>query len=229
MAFTRSYPKKLTEVFGAALGGGLILAAVAGSLSAPAMAAECSDADLSLSQYDKIQIGLPKSDLLSLYPCAADVSTYTDTASRMHEVLTWTSGERSISVSVDLVDSNVLTKNAYGLKPSAPQQQAAIDKHVSKPCAAKVASAVEPSLRVWRLSAGLPVSKQFGDWARRADWGFDWRPPKTWLVPADLEIRGSFDAAISQAVQMLYDQGKPIRLHIWEGNCYAEVINADTK
>lgn len=82
---------------------------------------------------------------------------------------------------------------------------------------------------VWTLSAGLPIHTQLNEWAQRAGWSFAWRPERTWLVPADATFTGSFDKAISAVIQALFDQGKGVRLALWEGNKFAEVTDVNVR
>ena len=81
----------------------------------------------------------------------------------------------------------------------------------------------------WSLSAGKTLHEQLAAWAERAGWSFAWRPEKGWLVPADATFTGTFDVAIEKVVKMLYSQGKPVRLELWEGNRFAEIIDVNVK
>lgn len=83
--------------------------------------------------------------------------------------------------------------------------------------------------RVWVLEAGRPIHLQLEEWAKEANWDFKWHPEKGWLVPARKEFTGTFDRAIEEVIEGLYSQGKPVRLVIWEGNNFAEVINVDAR
>lgn len=87
----------------------------------------------------------------------------------------------------------------------------------------------QPSAGAWTLQAGRPIHVQFADWARTAGWTFEWRLEKSWIVPAAAQFPGSFDEALSQAVEALHAQGKPVRLILWEGNRFAEIVDVDAK
>lgn len=81
----------------------------------------------------------------------------------------------------------------------------------------------------WSLSAGKTLHEQLAAWAERAGWSFAWRPTKSWLVPADATFTGTFDEAIEKVAETLYGQGKPVRLVLWEGNRFAEIIDVNIK
>lgn len=78
---------------------------------------------------------------------------------------------------------------------------------------------------MWQLKAGLPIHTQIESWAKQAGWTFSWKAKKSWVVPANTEFGGEFDAAVEAVVKTLYQQGKPLTLKIWEGNKVAEVID----
>ena len=95
------------------------------------------------------------------------------------------------------------------------------------------AAATQPTLKpmptIWPLEADQPIHKQFAEWARSAGWRFEWRLDKSWFVPAATQFSGTFDQALSEAVESLYAQGKPVRLILWEGNRFAEIVDVDAK
>lgn len=81
----------------------------------------------------------------------------------------------------------------------------------------------------WALQPDTPIHLQFADWARLAGWTFEWRLQKSWLVPAATQFTGTFDEALAQAVEALHAQGKPVRLILWEGNRFAEIVDVDAR
>jgi hypothetical protein len=48
-------------------------------------------------------------------------------------------------------------------------------------------------------------------------------------VPADASFGGTFDEALAKVVQALYDQGKGVKLILWEGNKFAEVVDVNVR
>lgn len=89
-----------------------------------------------------------------------------------------------------------------------------------------VAAEAAPAKVVWRLVGGLPIHTQLEAWAKSAGWSFAWKSRRSWLVPADTEfVNVAFDAAVEEVVRTLYQQGKPVRLELWEKNRVAEVVD----
>jgi len=79
----------------------------------------------------------------------------------------------------------------------------------------------------WQLRRGLPVHTQLLTWAERSGWTLTWKPRVSWLVAADVEFNGNFEQALTEVVEGLFFEGKPIRLVMWEGNRLAEVVPSD--
>jgi len=79
----------------------------------------------------------------------------------------------------------------------------------------------------WQLRRGLPVHTQLLTWAERSGWTLTWKPRVSWLVAADVEFNGNFEQALTDVVEGLFFEGKPIRLVMWEGNRLAEVVPSD--
>ena len=84
-------------------------------------------------------------------------------------------------------------------------------------------------LKQWRLEGGQPIDAQLQAWAEASGWKLDWRLDKTWLPPADVFYEGSFDVVIEKIITGLHAEGESIRLTLWSGNRYAEVVHADVK
>lgn len=97
----------------------------------------------------------------------------------------------------------------------SPSAKAASDPGASGPPAAAGTT--------WRLRRGQALHLQLRDWATAAGWQLEWRLGRSWLVPADTEFAGTFDQAVERVVLGLADEGKAVRLKIWEGNHVAEI------
>jgi hypothetical protein len=83
--------------------------------------------------------------------------------------------------------------------------------------------------KTFQLTGGTPVHTQLAAWAKEAGWDFHWGPQKSWMVPADMSFDGTIDQAVSKVISLLHAQGKPVRLMVWEGNRFLEVVDVDAK
>lgn len=81
----------------------------------------------------------------------------------------------------------------------------------------------------WKLAVNQPIHAQLQDWASRAGWQLTWQPKVSWLVAADTYFEGNFQSVIQEVVNGLFFEGKPVRLVIWEGNRFAEVVSNDVR
>jgi len=86
---------------------------------------------------------------------------------------------------------------------------------------------VEEASKRWQLRRGLPVHTQLLSWAERSGWALTWKPRVSWLVAADVEFEGNFEQALTEVIESLFFEGKPVRLVLWEGNRLAEVVPSD--
>src|SRR5690606_1004223 len=83
--------------------------------------------------------------------------------------------------------------------------------------------------QVWTLRAGHLVQDELKAWAEQTQstgdaWAFSWRVDRGWVIPASAQFTGSFDQAAEAVIRSLYEQGKPVRAEIWEGNRLFEVL-----
>lgn len=81
----------------------------------------------------------------------------------------------------------------------------------------------------WRLTGGAPIHDQLVSWGNAAGWSVRWSVPVSWAVAADSEFGGDFPEAITKVIELLYAEGKPVRLMLWDGNRVAEVISSDVR
>jgi len=95
--------------------------------------------------------------------------------------------------------------------------------------APQAAGEPETPRQQWQLHQGVPVHTQLQTWAERGGWTLHWQPKVSWLVAGDVEFEGSFEQALTQVIEGLFFEGKPIRLVLWEGNRLAEVIPSDVR
>lgn len=75
----------------------------------------------------------------------------------------------------------------------------------------------------WKLVRGIALHTQLQKWATTAGWQLEWKLNRSWVVPADVKLTGTFDQALEQVINALAGEGKPINLVLWEGNHVAEI------
>lgn len=83
----------------------------------------------------------------------------------------------------------------------------------------------------FRLRRGVPIHTQLEAWARFAGWQLIWYPSVSWRVIGDADLNKTKDvsAAVEEVVNILRDEGKPIRLRISEGNRIMEVVSNEVR
>lgn len=77
----------------------------------------------------------------------------------------------------------------------------------------------------WTLKAGQRIDEQLREWGRIGGWEVNWLMDTTWVIPASATFNGSFDTAITDAIEAIYADGRPIKLKIYEGNRLMEITN----
>lgn len=115
------------------------------------------------------------------------------------------------------------------------RRDAAVTRTVAAPVAVearpvapvKVATLAEPGK--WRLAGGAAVHEQLTGWARQSGWTLKWKVPVSWVAAADAEFTGDFPAALSEVIELLYAEGKPVRMKLWDGNRVAEIFSSEVK
>ncbi len=81
----------------------------------------------------------------------------------------------------------------------------------------------------WTLRAGREIDRELEGWAKKSGWQLNWQMQKTWKVAADAEFTGDFVTAITKVVELLYSEGRPIRMKLWEGNRVADIYSSDVR
>lgn len=83
----------------------------------------------------------------------------------------------------------------------------------------------------FRLRRGVPIHTQLEAWARFAGWQLIWYPSVSWRAIGDADLNKTKDvsAAVEEVVNILRDEGKPIRLRISEGNRIMEVVSNEVR
>ena len=80
----------------------------------------------------------------------------------------------------------------------------------------------------YNLRSGEDLHTELIAWAKSEGWSLRWNLPHTWSVFADAQIQAeSVVDAMSQVIDILRDEGKPVRLMVFEGNAVMEVISSE--
>ncbi len=84
----------------------------------------------------------------------------------------------------------------------------------------------QPAL-VWVIEKDERIDLALKRWAAEAGWGISWLPKLGWESPSHVEFKGSFTDAVIRVVESLNQDGKRLRLRIfdYEGGRYMEVVS----
>lgn len=99
------------------------------------------------------------------------------------------------------------------------------------PPAPKPAPPPAPVKPSFILHRDQPVHIELQAWAKGQDWELLWYPPMSWRVlrEADLSNAADVAAAVSEVIDILRDEGKPVRLKISDGNRVMEVFSSEVR
>lgn len=107
-----------------------------------------------------------------------------------------------------------------------PIQQAPLSLPVAP--AAKPMVVVEPVR--YSLRTGEPIHKDLQFWADREGWELHWQPTVSWRTLRATEIdKNDLAGAVTEVIDILRDEGKPVRLRISDGNKVMEVISTEVR
>lgn len=81
------------------------------------------------------------------------------------------------------------------------------------------------------LQQDKPIHTELQAWATGQDWQLVWYPSVSWRVlrQADLSRAADVTAAVSEVIDILRDEGKPLRLKISDGNRVMEVFSNEVR
>jgi hypothetical protein len=114
---------------------------------------------------------------------------------------------------------------ALALSAPASTAPLGVGAHPVRELQAPASNGVE----VWHLRQGDALHTSLEQWARSSGWQLHWRVPVSWRVAADTSFQGDFPSVLSEVIEALFDEGKPVRLAIWPRNRYAEVQHRDAR
>ena len=83
---------------------------------------------------------------------------------------------------------------------------------------------------VHRLRTGEPIHTELQRWAEHHGWELRWYPDKSWKTLRETVI-GKTDVAeaVSEVIDILRGEGKPVQLRISDGNHVMEVLSTEVR
>ena len=89
---------------------------------------------------------------------------------------------------------------------------------------------VDGAPAVHRLRSGEPIHTELQRWAEQGGWEFHWYPARSWKTMRDALIdKGSVVDAVSEVIDILRSEGKPVQLRISDGNAVMEVLSTEVR
>lgn len=100
--------------------------------------------------------------------------------------------------------------------------------------AGQTATATAPTPRPvpkWQIEKGQPIHQALEAWAKEANWTLIWYPSVSWkaIGPVDMQHKKDVVDAVSEIVNVLRAEGKPVRLRVSDGNNVMEVVSTEVK
>lgn len=134
-----------------------------------------------------------------------------------------------------LASSSVWASRVHGaddfvLTPNDVEEVRVKDRYFAKiERAPQPRADAETNATSWVVYSGEEIHKALQRWAERAGWSFSWKPKRTWVAPTEVVLEGTFEEAIARFVIAMYEQGKPVRLILWKGNRFAEIVDDESE
>ncbi len=98
------------------------------------------------------------------------------------------------------------------------------------PAAAIPKALIEPEPVRYQLRTGEPIHKDLQAWAEREGWELVWQPNASWRTLRSTQIeKNDIGSAVTEVIDILRDEGKPVRLRISDGNKVMEVISTEIR
>jgi hypothetical protein len=112
---------------------------------------------------------------------------------------------------------------AFFERPSLPFAPAAPTVAVMKARAAATPA-------VHRLRSGEPIHTELKRWAEQGGWEFHWYPARSWKTMREALIdKGNVVDAVSEVIDILRSEGKPVQLRVSDGNAVMEVLSTEVR
>lgn len=107
-------------------------------------------------------------------------------------------------------------------------EQAGIEYRIERCALNLYAKGQAPSEIVFTLKEGEPIHEELIGWAQAAGWRMVWSLPSSWRVFAAADFRAeNVVKAVGTVIETLRDEGKPVRLAVYEGNRVMEVVSSE--
>lgn len=79
--------------------------------------------------------------------------------------------------------------------------------------------------QAWVIERGERIDLALQRWAPEAGWAVSWSLPISWECPARVEFKGEFTNAVIEVIEALNQDGKRLRLRIFDKGRYMEVVS----
>lgn len=77
----------------------------------------------------------------------------------------------------------------------------------------------------WAIERGERIDLALQRWAAKAGWTLSWVPMVSWECPARVEFNGDFSNVAIQVIEALNQDGKRLRLRIFDSGRFMEVVS----
>ena len=85
-----------------------------------------------------------------------------------------------------------------------------------------------PAEKFYNLKEGEPIHQELQKWATAEGWKLFWQMPHSWRVFSDASYKkDTAVAAISEVILNLRDEGKAVRMTVFESNHVLEVVSSE--
>lgn len=107
-------------------------------------------------------------------------------------------------------------------------EQSAVEYRVEGCKLVLYAKGAAPVDVVFSMREGVEMHSELSQWAASDGWRLVWSLPHTWKVFADTEFRAINSVkAVGDVVEILRDEGKSLRLVVYQGNRVMEIVSSD--
>lgn len=115
--------------------------------------------------------------------------------------------------------------------PFAPAKKALVGVAPMLASQIEVVTPKAPVSSLFLLRKDQPIHEALQAWAQASGWELLWYPTMSWKTVREADLSGKADvvAAVSEVVNILRDEGKPLRLKISDGNKVLEILSNEVR